>query len=401
MSERRVPAPVRSDAFARYRKTLADVAHRRQARTLRAVVDGGGPRLILDGRSLINLGSNNYLGLAEHPRVERAAADAMSRAGVGAGASRLLTGHGAVHEALEAALARLKGAERALVFSSGYLANVGTIPALVGRGDLILADRDIHASLVDGCRVSGARLRVYRRDRLDRLGAALASRRSGLALIVTEGVFSMEGDLAPLPDLADLAERHGALLMVDEAHATGVFGATGSGSVEHWGLQERVPIQMGTLSKALGALGGFVAGSQLLIEYLIHRARTFIYTTAVPAGIAAAALEAIRLLDAEPERRRRLWANCALWRDGVTALGFDTFRSASPIVPLRVGSDDLALRLSAELATEGVYAPAIRPPTVPKGTARLRTSILATHSTDDLVFALSALERVATRVGLI
>lgn len=401
MTERRIPAPARSDAFARYRKTLADLAHRKQARTLRAVVDGGGPRLILDGRSLINLGSNNYLGLAEHPRVERAAAEAMSRAGVGAGASRLLTGHGAVHEALEAALARLKTAERALVFSSGYLANVGTIPALVGRGDLILADRDIHASLVDGCRVSGATLRVYRRDRLDRLGAALASRRSGLALIVTEGVFSMEGDLAPLPDLADLAERHGALLMVDEAHATGVFGATGSGSVEHWGLQERVPIQMGTLSKALGALGGFVAGSQLLIDYLIHRARTFIYTTAIPAGIAAAALEAIRLLDAEPERRRRLWANCALWRDGVTALGFDTFRSASPIVPLRVGSDDLALRLSAELATEGVYAPAIRPPTVPKGTARLRTSILATHSTDDLSFALSALERVATRVGLI
>lgn len=368
---------------------------------LRAVVDGGGPRLLLDGRSLINLGSNNYLGLAEHPHVARAAAEAVARAGVGAGASRLLTGHGAVHEALEAALARLKSAEGALVFSSGYLANVGTIPALVGRGDLILADRDIHASLVDGCRVSGATLRIYRRDRLDRLSAALARRRSGLALIVTEGVFSMEGDLAPLPDLADLAERHGALLMVDEAHATGVFGATGSGSVEHWGLQDRVPIQMGTLSKALGALGGFVAGSQLLIEYLIHRARTFIYTTAVPAGIAAAALEAIRLLDAEPERRRRLWANCALWRDGVTALGFDTFRSASPIVPLRVGSAELALRLSAELATEGVYAPAIRPPTVPAGSARLRTSVLATHSTDDLSFALSALERVAKRAGLI
>ena len=371
-------------------------------RALRPVEAGAGPRLTLDSRSLVNLGSNNYLGLADHPRVKAAALAAIERHGVGAGASRLLTGHTEVHEELEAAIARLKGAEAALVFGSGYLANLGIIPALVGRGDAIFADRDDHASLIEGCRASGARLRVYRRDRLDRLDALLArSPRAGATLIVTESVFSMEGDLAPLPDLADLADRHGALLMVDDAHATGVLGARGSGSSEHWGLQDRPIIQMGTLSKALGALGGFAAGPKTLIDYLVNRAKTFIYTTALPAAIAAAALEAIRILDEDPEPLSRLRANRRFWHDGVQALGFDTMGSASPIVPLRIGADALAVEAASALAVEGVYAPAIRPPTVPAGTARIRTSILATHTAEDLALALSAVERVAARLRLV
>lgn len=369
---------------------------------LRTIEGGTGPRLEWNGRTLVNFGSNNYLGLAEHPRVKAAAVRAIEREGVGAGASRLLTGHGAIHAELEAALARLKGTEAALVFSTGYQANLGIIPSLVARGDLILADRDCHASLIDGCRASNARFRVYRRDRLDQLQTTLKRRpQIGRALIVTDSVFSMEGDLAPLPDLVRLADQHDAMLLVDDAHATGVLGARGTGSSEHWNLRDRPIIQMGTLSKALGALGGFVAGPRVLIDYLVNRARTFIYTIALPAAIAAAALEAVRVLDDEPELRERLWANCHIWHDGVRNLGFDTFGSASPIIPLRIGPDALAVQMASALVDEGVFAPAIRPPTVPAGTARLRTSVLATHAPQDLSLALSAVERVATKLGVI
>jgi 8-amino-7-oxononanoate synthase len=342
------------------------------------------------------------LGLAEHSRVKTAASAAIEREGVGAGASRLLTGHSELHVALEAAIARFKGTEAALVFSSGYLANLGIIPALVGRGDLILVDRDAHASLIAGCRASGAQLRVYRRDRLDRLEPLLARRpRTGTTLIVTESVFSMEGDLAPLTQLVETAERVGSLILVDDAHATGVLGARGSGSSEHFHLGNRVSIQMGTLSKALGGLGGFVAGSQLLIDYLVNRSKTFLYSTALPAALAAAALEAIRVSEEDDERRARLWTNREWWHNGLRALGFDTFHSASPIVPLRIGDDRLAVEMASALVEEGVYTPAIRPPTVPVGSARLRTSILATHTRDDLAFALAAIERVAKRFGVL
>ncbi len=397
------PSPAAAqDPFTRYKQDLERIRTADRLRVLRAIEGGVGPRFEWNGRTLINFGSNNYLGLAEHPRVKAAAVRAIEREGVGAGASRLLTGHASVHDELERALARLKGTEAALVFSTGYQANLGIIPSLVGRGDLILADRDCHASLIDGCRAGNARFRVYRRDRLDQLKAVLSRRpATGHALLVTDSVFSMEGDLAPLPDLIALAEQHDALLLVDDAHATGVFGARGSGSSEHWTLRDRPIIQMGTLSKALGALGGFVAGPQVLIDYLVNRARTFIYTTALPAAIAAAALAAIRLVEEEPERRERLWANCRWWHDGVRALGFDTFNSASPIVPLRIGSDALAVRMASALLEEGVFAPAIRPPTVPNGAARLRTSVLATHSPEDLTRSLAAVERVATRLGVI
>jgi 7-keto-8-aminopelargonate synthetase-like enzyme len=243
---------------------------------------------------------------------------------------------------------------------------------------------------------------VYRRDQLDQLRTLLKRRpQTGRALIVTDSVFSMEGDLAPLPDLAALAEQYDAMLLVDDAHATGVLGSRGTGSSEHWNLRDRPIIQMGTLSKALGALGGFVAGPRVLIDYLINRARTFIYTTALPAAIATAALEAIRVLEDEPDRREHLWANRHVWHDGVRKLGFDTFGSASPIIPLRIGSDALAVQMASALMEEGVFAPAIRPPTVPAGTARLRTSVLATHSPEDLGFALSAVARVAKHLGVL
>lgn len=390
-----------TDPYARYRDILQDIADHHRTRVLRSLDGGTGRRFKSGGRSFVNLGSNDYLGFADHPRVKAAAVAAIDRYGVGAGASRLLTGHTTLHEELEAAIASLKETEAALVFSSGYLTNLGVIAALVGRGDLILADRDAHASLIAGCRASGAVLRIYRRDRLESLARLLTKRSSnGTVLIVTEGVFSMEGDLAPLPQIVDLADRHGALLMVDDAHATGVLGARGRGSSEHWHLGRRVPIQMGTLSKALGALGGFVAGPKIVIDYLVNRAKTFIYTTSLPVPIAAAALEAIRVLQDEPDHLVRLHRNRKIWADGVRALGFDTFNSASPIVPLRVGDDALAVKLSTALASEGVYAPAIRPPTIPAGTSRIRTSILATHTVDDLGLSLSALERTSTRLGI-
>jgi 8-amino-7-oxononanoate synthase len=390
------------DPFAQYRQELERIRKADRLRVLRTIEGGAGPRFEWNGRTLVNFGSNNYLGLAEHPRVKAAAVRAIEQEGVGAGASRLLTGHSTAHVELEAALARLKGTEAALVFSTGYQANLGIIPSLVGRGDLILADRDCHASLIDGCRTSGARFRVYRRDRLDQLQTLLKRRPpTGRSLIVTDSVFSMEGDLAPLPDLAALADRYNAMLLVDDAHATGVLGPRGTGSSEYWNLRDRPIIQMGTLSKALGALGGFVAGPKVLIDYLVNRARTFIYTTALPACIAAAALEAIRVLQEEPERRDHLWANRHVWHDGVRKLGFDTFGSASPIIPLRIGSDALAVQMASALMEEGVFAPAIRPPTVPAGAARLRTSVLATHSPEDLSLSLSAVERVAKQLGII
>jgi len=390
-----------TDPFARYHHALQDIAHRHRTRVLRPLEGGTHGRFSWEGRSFINLGSNNYLGLSDHPRVKAAAVAAIDRYGIGAGASRLLAGHTAVHEELEEAIARLKDTESALVFSSGYLTNIGVIASLVGRGDLILADRDAHASLIAGCRASGASLRIYRRDRLESLARLLGKRSStGTVLILTEGVFSMEGDLAPLPQIADLADRYGALLMVDDAHATGVLGVYGSGSSEHWKLGRRVPIQMGTLSKALGALGGFVAGPRTLIDYLVNRARTFIYTTSLPIPIAAAALEAIRILNDEPDHLARLRRNSKTWADGVHALGFETFNSASPIIPLRIGDEAVAMNLSAALAVEGVYAPAIRPPTVPSGTSRIRTSILASHTPDDLAHALSALDKATQRLGI-
>ncbi|AEB12612.1 8-amino-7-oxononanoate synthase [Marinithermus hydrothermalis] len=354
-------------------------------RTLRPLA-AAGPRVEREGRYLINLASNDYLGLSTDPRLVRAAQEALARWGVGAGASRLVSGDRRVHAALEAALADFKGTEAALVFTSGYAANVGVLAALAGPRDQIFADALNHASLNDGARLSRARLRYYRHRDLDHLEDLLKGpgpRRGGRRFIVTDAVFSMDADLAPLPALVELAERYEALLVVDDAHGSGVVGPEGRGTVHHFGLAGRVPVQVATLSKALGGQGGVVAGARALVEVLLHRARAFIYSTGIAPALAAAALEAVRLVRG-PEgeaRRARLRQHLARLKAELRAKGYRVLHEdPAPMLLVWVGAPGPALRLAAHLEARGVLAPAIRPPTVPEGTSRLRLAPMATHT---------------------
>ncbi|MBN1911114.1 MAG: 8-amino-7-oxononanoate synthase [Pirellulales bacterium] len=339
----------------------------------------------LDAWRGINFGSNDYLGLAADPRLAQAVADALPAEGWGGGASPLLTGHARLHGELEARLAEFEGTEAALVFSSGFAANAGTIAALVGQGDVVFTDRKNHASLLDGCRLSRADVRAYPHNdwqRLDRLMAKTAGNRR--RLIVTDGLFSMDGDLAPLQRLADLAERHDAMLMVDEAHATGVFGPSGRGVAELDSVEDRVHVRVGTLSKAIGSIGGFVAGSRRLIDWLINRSRPYIFSTAPPAAVAAAALAALDILRDEPVRRHTLLDRANELRRALHESGWNTGPSASQIIPILLGSTRRALDLSAELRDQGLHVPPIRFPTVPKGEACLRISLCYSH-TDEMI----------------
>ena len=378
-----------------------DARDRRAIRRRLRPLDGGiGPRVVIDGRSVIQLCSNDYLGLAAHPAVTRAAADAALEYGAGAGSARLIVGTSAPHAALERDIAELKQTEAAVVLSSGYHANAGVLPILAGAEDVIFSDGLNHASLIDGCRLSRAAVRVYRHadaDHLDRLLRDADGFRH--RLIVTETVFGMDGDLAPLADLVALARRHDAWIVVDEAHATGVFGRHGGGLVSQLGLTEAVDVQIGTLSKALGSLGGYVAGSAALIDWVVNAARTFIYTTALPPAAVAAARAAIALLTAEPERRDRLWAHATWLREHLTRIGFRLGPSRSPILPVLVGDAEAAVRLGDALLAHGVLAPAIRPPTVPDGTARLRVTPMATHTADDLAGAVDAFAAAGRETG--
>lgn len=330
----------------------------------------------------VNMASNNYLGLAHDERVVAAAQRAAEQWGVGAGASRLLTGTTQAHAELEEALAAYKGTERALVFSSGYAANVGVLSALAGPRDHIFADRLNHASLIDGCRLTRAHMRVFRHGDLEHLEHLLQKApERGQRLIVTDGVFSMDGELAPLPALVELAEQYEALLVVDDAHGTGVVGPEGRGSIAHFGLEDHVPVQVGTLSKALGAQGGFVAGSEALIDLLVNKARSFIYSTGIAPPVVAAAHEALRIAREEDERRTLLQRLLAMLRDGLTGRGYDVMGKApAPMMAVRVGDPEAALALAQQLEASGIRAPAIRPPTVPEGTSRLRLAPMATHS---------------------
>jgi adenosylmethionine-8-amino-7-oxononanoate aminotransferase len=352
----------------------------------------GGPRPIatVAGRRCIVLASNDYLGLRAHPAVRKAAAEAAQRLGTGAGASRLLAGNLELHRELEWRLARLKGAEDAIVFPAGYMANLGTIAALVGPDDAVYSDELNHASIIDGCRLSRARIHIYRHGDVEHLEHLLKASRPRRRLIVSDTVFSMDGDLAPLPALVELAERYGCMLMVDEAHATGVLGPGGAGVVEHFQLQGRVPIIMGTLSKALASQGGFVAGPGPLIDYLRNRARTFVYSTGLAPPAAAAALAALDVMEREPWRRRRLLSLVERLKSGLDHLGYTVFPSQSAIVPVLVGQAAAALKLAAALLAQGVLCPAIRPPTVPEGTSRLRASLTAGHKPKDLETVLAA-----------
>ncbi|MGA2363953.1 MAG: 8-amino-7-oxononanoate synthase [Steroidobacteraceae bacterium] len=365
---------------------------RRRRRLVEAIPDPARPsRVRVDGRELLNFCNNDYLGLRTHPSLIEAAAACMRRDGFGAGAAHLLTGHSREHHALEAELAAFTGRERALLFSSGYMANLGVISALSARHDGVLADRLNHASLLDGARLSGARLRRY--AHLDALSArAILERHPDTALIVTDGVFSMDGDIAPLRELAALAQQYGAWLMVDDAHGLGVLGALGRGSLEHCAVDARaVPILVGTLGKALGSFGAFVAGDAALIDTLIQRARSYVYTTALPPAIAAATRAALRLVQHEPWRRERLRSLVQRFRAGAASHGLPLMASSTPIQPLLIGESARALRLSEALEKCGFWVGAIRPPTVPRGSARLRVTLSAAHSEADVDALLQAL----------
>ena len=345
-----------------------------------------GEQIRIAGESFANFGSNDYLGLAADPAIAAAAALAIERAGWGAGASPLVTGRGAIHAQLERELARFEGTEAALLFPTGFAANVGAITALVGSGDAILSDARNHASIIDGCRLSGASVAVYRHRDVDHLRELLSAspRTTRRRLIVTDSLFSMGGDLAPLPQLAELAGKFGAMLMVDEAHATGVFGGDGRGVCEHLDVESGVHIRIGTLSKALGSAGGFVAGSQALIDWLANRARTYVFSTALPEATASAALQALEMVRSEPHRRQQLLARAAWLREALQAAGLATGNSHSQIIPVIVGDPDRTMQAAAELRRRGLLVPGIRPPSVPEGESLLRISLSYSHQEDQL-----------------
>jgi len=378
-----------------FKHELSQLDEQHLLRRLRIVDSYRGSRITMNNRDMLLLCSNDYLGLANHPALRQAALLAMERYGFGSGASRLVSGTSELHTVLENRLAQFKGTEAALVFNTGYAANTGIIPAVAGSGDLILSDSRNHASIIDGCRLSRAEVMVYcHRDagQLEELlKKSLNARRK---LIVTDGVFSMDGDIAPLPDLVYLSEKYGAILMVDDAHGTGVLGRTGRGTVEHFGLSGRVHIQMGTLGKAFGSFGAYAAGSRDLINYLINKSRSFIYSTALPSSVCAASCAAIDILDREPERRERLWNNRKRFAQGLNSLGISTGDSETPILPVMIGDSERALKASERLFEFGVYATAIRPPTVPADAARIRTTVTAAHTEVDIDSALDIFSRL-------
>lgn len=363
-------------------------------RSLETLAPLQGPVVEVGGRRLVNLCSNDYLGLAADPRLRRAAADAAQQEGAGAGASRLVAGDLPIHRALEARLAAWKGTEAALLFNSGYHANAGVPPVLVGRDDAVFSDVLNHASIVDGCLLSRAELVRYRHGDVDELADLLAGTRARRKLVVTDAVFSMDGDAAPLREIADLCDRHGAMLYVDEAHSAGVLGPTGAGLAEALGVADRVDVHMGTLGKALGAFGAYVAGARPLTDLLLSRARTFVFTTALPPAPCGAALAALEVVAAEPARRAHVLALTARARAGLTRLGFDVSRVVAPILPVVLGSEARALAASRALRDRGWFVRAIRPPTVPRGTSRLRVALSAAHDEAQVDGFLAALAEV-------
>jgi glycine C-acetyltransferase len=361
-----------------------------------------GARARYDRRDVINLASNNYLGLANHPRLNEAAARAAKEYGAGSGAVRTIAGQMTMHRELEARFAAFKHAEAALMFQSGFTSNAGTVAAILTKDDVIASDRLNHASIIDGARLSRAEIAVFDHrdaDHADRLLTETA-RPGRRQLLITDGVFSMDGDIAPLPDLVEVAERHGAIMMVDDAHASGVLGSGGAGTVDHFGLHGRVDIQVGTLSKAIGVLGGFIAGPPHLIEWLQNRGRPYLFSTSAPPSVVAACIAALDVLADEPERLRRLWSNTESFKAGLHELGFDTGESQTPITPVITGDEERTQRFAARLFEEGVFCPAIVFPTVAKGSARVRTIVTADHTPDDLDEALEVFGRVGAELGL-
>ncbi|MCB0076619.1 MAG: glycine C-acetyltransferase [Anaerolineales bacterium] len=370
---------------------------------IRVLESPQGAWLTVGGQRVLNFGSNNYLGLANDPRLVSAASAAMEEMGVGPGAVRTIAGTMDLHIQLEERLAEFKGAEATVVLQSGFTANLATIPAVVGKGDVIFSDRLNHASIIDGCRLSGAKIIPYEHNSPEALETAITSHkdRYNRRLVVTDGVFSMDGDIAPLPALTEVAKRHDAIMMVDDAHGEGVLGRGGRGIVDHFGLHGAVDIEVGTLSKAFGVMGGFVAGSQSLVTWLKQRGRPFLFSSALTVPDSAACLAAVDILEASTTLVDRLWANAARLQAGLSTLGFDIGKTATPITPMILGEAPLAQRFSARLFDEHIFATAIAFPTVPHGTARIRLMPSAAHSEDDLDFALQTIGAIGRELGVI
>jgi len=403
--------PGRLDPFAFLADELDELKARHLYRPLRVMSSAQGPIVSIDGRRVISLASNDYLGLTHHPRLLAAAERAVRDFGAGSGAVRTIAGTMTLHEELEAELARFKETEAVLTFQSGFTANTGVIPTITGEQDLIVSDSLNHASIIDGMRLSKAPRQIYPHKDVAGLREILQEARtkgrpdgSGpyrLILVVTDGVFSMDGDIAPLPGIVEAAEEFGAAVLVDDAHASGVLGRNGRGSVDHFGLHGRVAVQVGTLSKAVGVLGGYVAGSLTLREMLTQRARPFLFSTSHPPAVAAACLEAIRILEEEPELIERLWSTTRRFKAEMSRLGFDLGVSETPITPVMVGDAGLAIRFSDRLFEEGVFATSVVFPTVAIGAARLRTIVTAALTAEQLDTALAAFDRVGRELGVI
>jgi glycine C-acetyltransferase len=371
-------------------------------RRLRILEDEQKAKTTFDHRQVVNLSSNNYLGLTTHPKLREAALDATRKFGVGSGSVRTIAGTMEIHMELERRLAEFKRTEAVVVFQSGFAANAGTVAAVLTKDDVVVSDELNHASIIDGCRLSRATIKVFphkdaaaARKVLQELPAHQRK------LLITDGVFSMDGDVGALPELCALAEEFGCIMMVDDAHASGVFGRNGRGTIDHFSMHGRVDIQVGTLSKAMGALGGYVAGSQALIEFLYHRARPFLFSTSHPPAVAAACVAAIDVLEQEPQIIDRLWENTRFFKKGLEALGFNTGLSQSPITPVIAGEGALAMTLSDRLFQEGVFAQGIAFPTVARDKARVRTIVTATHTRDELQFALDVFAKVGRELGII
>ncbi len=371
-------------------------------RHLRVLEDEQKAKTTFDHRQVVNLSSNNYLGLTTHPRLREAALEATRRFGVGSGSVRTIAGTMEIHMELERRLAEFKQTEAVVVFQSGFAANAGTVAAVLNKDDVVVSDALNHASIIDGARLSRATIKVFPHKDVDAARQVLCDLPAGQRkLLITDGVFSMDGDLGVLPALCTLAEEYGCIMMVDDAHASGVFGRNGRGTVDHFGMHGRVDIQVGTLSKAMGALGGYVAGSQALIEFLYHRARPFLFSTSHPPAVAAACIAAIDVLMEEPQIIDRLWENTRFFKSGLEALGFDTGLSESPITPVIAGEGALAMKLSDRLFQEGVFAQGLAFPTVARDKARVRTIVTATHTHDELQFALDTFAKVGRELGII
>ena len=393
---------MRTDPLDYLGRELDTLKEQNLYRRLRILEDEQKAHTTFDHRSVVNLSSNNYLGLTTHPRLRKAALEAVERFGVGSGSVRTIAGTMEIHMELERKLAEFKNVEAVVVFQSGFAANAGTVSAILTKEDVVISDELNHASIIDGCRLSRAAIKVFPHKDVDAARRIIKELPAGQRkLLITDGVFSMDGDLGPLPDLCAVAEETGCIMMVDDAHASGVFGANGRGTIDHFKMHGRVDVQVGTLSKAIGALGGYVAGSKNLIEFLYHRARPFLFSTSHPPAVAAACIAAIDVLLEEPEIIDRLWDNTKFFKAGLERLGFNIGLSESPITPVIAGQGSTAMKLSDRLFEEGVFAQGIAFPTVARDKARVRTIVTATHTREDLQYALDTFEKVGKELGLI